>query len=112
MFAEPLPSLSASDRAALLALARRAIADHLDHRPPTSTDDLPRRLRTAQDAFVSLHIGGQLRGCIGMVEAERPLCEVVTRCAVGAAVEDPRFPPLTIAEMDRLQGIRHVVRAR
>jgi AmmeMemoRadiSam system protein A len=101
--AEPLPALSASDRVALLALARRAIAAHLDHQPPPPTADLSERLRAAQGAFVTLHINGELRGCIGMVESDRALCEVVTHCAVGASTKDPRFPPLAIGEMGELR---------
>jgi AmmeMemoRadiSam system protein A len=103
MSAEQLPALTASDRVALLALARHAIAAHLDHQPPPPTADLPDRLRAAQGAFVTLHINGELRGCIGVVEADRAVCEVVTRCAVGAATEDPRFPPLVIGEMASLR---------
>ena len=51
----------------------------------------------------SLHINGELRGCIGMVDADRALSEVVARCAVGASCEDPRFPPLTLSELDGLR---------
>jgi len=101
--AEPLPALSSGERAALLALARRAIVAHLGRQSPPPTADLPERLRAAQDGFVTLHSNGKLRGCIGMVEAGRPLCEIVARCAVGAATEDPRFPPMTLAEMDGLR---------
>jgi AmmeMemoRadiSam system protein A len=49
-------------------------------------------------AFVTLRIKGELRGCIGYPEAELPLVAVVERCAVSAAISDPRFPPLSAAE--------------
>ena len=42
-------------------------------------------------AFVTIHKRGQLRGCIGHVEADEPLGRVITRCAVAAASSDPRF---------------------
>lgn len=103
MSPEPLPALSSGERTALLALARRAIVAHLGSQSPPPTTDLPERLRAAQDGFVTLHIDGKLRGCIGMVEANRPLCEVVARCAAGAATGDPRFPPLAIGEMNGLR---------
>jgi AmmeMemoRadiSam system protein A len=100
---EPLTALSSNERAALLRLARRAILARVGHQPPSPTLDLPARLSVAQGAFVTLHIRGDLRGCIGMVEVDRPLGEVVARCAAGAATEDPRFPPLAIEEMGDLR---------
>ncbi len=53
-------------------------------------------------AFVTLRAGDALRGCIGYLEADLPLLEVVERCAVSAATRDPRFAPVTIAEWDAL----------
>jgi AmmeMemoRadiSam system protein A len=53
-------------------------------------------------AFVTLRCGDELRGCIGHLEADRPLADVVARAAVAAATEDPRFPPVTAAELDEL----------
>lgn len=103
MSAESLPALTASDRAALLALARSAIVAHLDHLPPPSTTNLPHRLGAEQDAFVSLRIKGELRGCIGMVNAHRALSEVVTHCAAGASSDDPRFPTLALDELGSLR---------
>ena len=55
-------------------------------------------------AFVSLHAsGGDLRGCIGHVNGDRPLGEVIRRVAVSAAQADPRFPPVTREELSRLR---------
>jgi AmmeMemoRadiSam system protein A len=59
-------------------------------------------LATACGAFVTLHIGGELRGCIGYIESEEPLSKIVSEVAVKAALEDPRFPPLTPAEYPRI----------
>jgi len=50
-------------------------------------------------SFVTLTEGGQLRGCIGSLQAVRPLLEDVEANAVAAATGDPRFPPLTRREM-------------
>lgn len=62
--------------------------------------DLPVRAAT----FVSLHIDGRLRGCIGTLEPQAPtLIEEVKRNAISAAMRDPRFPPLTLAELPRLE---------
>jgi AmmeMemoRadiSam system protein A len=62
--------------------------------------DLPARAAT----FVSLHIGGRLRGCVGTLEPQAPtLIEEVKRNAIAAAMRDPRFPPVTLAEVPRLE---------
>jgi AmmeMemoRadiSam system protein A len=50
-----------------------------------------------------LTIDGQLRGCIGALEAYQPLVEDVREHAVAAALEDPRFPPLSEDELSRIQ---------
>jgi AmmeMemoRadiSam system protein A len=53
-------------------------------------------------AFVSLYRRGELRGCIGHLEADQPLAATVLAMAVAAARDDPRFPPLTSDELDGL----------
>jgi len=53
--------------------------------------------------FVTLTIDGNLRGCIGMLEACRPLAEDVAENVVSAAFHDPRFPPLSCDEFDNLK---------
>ncbi|MCH2221792.1 MAG: AmmeMemoRadiSam system protein A [Dechloromonas sp.] len=82
---------------ALLILARNAIASQLGQaaRP---TDDLP-ALREPGATFVTLTQQGQLRGCIGSLEAWRPLGVDVRENALAAAFRDPRFPPLVAAEL-------------
>ncbi|MBI3401365.1 MAG: AmmeMemoRadiSam system protein A [Acidobacteria bacterium] len=90
-----------SDRRLLLQLARDAVAAHVS----TSAVPSPPRdgvFARAGGAFVTLHIDGDLRGCIGRVEATDPLGHVVVRCAVAACSADPRFPPVTAAELSRL----------
>src|SRR5260370_24863451 len=53
-------------------------------------------------AFVTLHRHGELRGCIGHIESDQRLGVVVPRCAVAAASTDPRFPPVSLAEVGEL----------
>jgi uncharacterized protein len=62
----------------------------------------PRDASPKAAAFVSIHIDGQLRGCIGHLAADQPLSVVVARCAVAASSEDPRFAAVTAEEVDRL----------
>lgn len=56
-------------------------------------------LRVRRGAFVSLHKGGELRGCIGQITADRELYKIVQQCAVSAATEDVRFPPVRAEEL-------------
>lgn len=87
---------------ALVALARAAIEHELGVAPPPapSRDGV---LGTPGAAFVTLKRGGQLRGCIGSVTAWRPLAEDVADNARKAAFSDPRFPPLSRAELNGLE---------
>jgi AmmeMemoRadiSam system protein A len=95
--------LTPEERRTLLALARRAIAAHLEGRD-LHAPDKPEAFRRKAGAFVTLKTKeGELRGCIGFVEALYPLGETVARAAVAAASEDPRFPPVTEAELPALE---------
>lgn len=98
--------IDAADRAALLALAREAISRRVSPgrrevaRDPAADATFAQRTNAA--AFVTLHRGGELRGCIGHLGTDQPLAQVIPRCAVAAATEDPRFAPVTGEELDRL----------
>jgi AmmeMemoRadiSam system protein A len=95
--------LSDEARRALLKAAREAIAVHLTGGAYTAPKDPP-ELREKRGAFVTLRrrADGDLRGCIGLVEARLPLGQTVAEVAVSAAVADPRFPPVTAAELPEL----------
>jgi AmmeMemoRadiSam system protein A len=95
--------LSAEARRTLLAVARRAIAARLAGEPPPR-EDVPEELRQPCGAFVTLRLrtDGELRGCVGYVEAGYPLVEAVGRAAATAATEDSRFDPVTPAELAAL----------
>jgi len=91
----------AADRQRMLQLARSAIAAHVERRAPIAPT-LEGRLADIGGAFVSLHAGGDLRGCIGHIEADEPLGVIVPRCAVAACSADPRFPAVVAAELATL----------
>ena len=84
-------------RTIVLKLAREAIRNRLE-----SAKDIfsphDEFLKVPGAAFVTIRIGGELRGCIGTTEATRPLGETVISCAISAAFHDPRFPPLRLEE--------------
>jgi AmmeMemoRadiSam system protein A len=83
--------------ATLLPLARAAIARELGRTHPA--DDTPLWLREVGACFVTLTQQGELRGCIGTLEAHRPLLVDVRANAVAAALRDPRFSPLSAREL-------------
>ena len=68
----------------------------------TETKTANPALQTPQGAFVTITIGGELRGCIGTFREDTPLYRTVAQMAVAAAREDPRFPPLTAAELPKI----------
>jgi hypothetical protein len=84
---------------ALLVRARNAIAAGFG-RPPAPEPDHP-ALREPGATFVTLTQQGELRGCIGSLEAWRPLDQDVRANARAAAFDDPRFLPLTEGELER-----------
>jgi AmmeMemoRadiSam system protein A len=96
------PELTAEARSALLVLARRALEAGVRGEPAPAVPSLP-PLGARRGAFVTLHAGGKLRGCLGHIPCDRPVGHVVAGMASAAAREDPRFPPVGTGE---LAGVR------
>jgi len=94
--------LRPTERRQLLAIARDTIAAAIDESHPKPSAWGGGLLDEPGTAFVSLHRGGELRGCIGSFVRDRPLRDVVHDMALAAAFEDPRFSPVTAAELDAL----------
>lgn len=85
----------------LLGRARHAIETLFERRNGATAPDAP-FLDHPGATFVTLRRQGDLRGCIGSLEAERSLRDDVEANARAAALRDPRFPPLTEAELEGL----------
>ncbi|QPK64948.1 AmmeMemoRadiSam system protein A [Methylomonas sp. LL1] len=98
-------SLNDSQKNQLLELAQASILHGLETGEPLPIDpqDYAAELTVNRATFVTLERRGQLRGCIGMLEAVRPLVRDIAENAFAAAFRDPRFPPLTIAELADLE---------
>jgi AmmeMemoRadiSam system protein A len=94
--------LSETDQQTLLRMAREAIEGYLHFAEIPKLPEPVEALRQPCGAFVTLHKGKHLRGCIGYVETSRPLYMTVRECAVGAALHDPRFSPVTKKELPGL----------
>ncbi len=98
-------SLNKTLQQQLLELAKASIAHGLQTGKPLTVDldGLPDELQQPHATFVTLQIRGQLRGCIGMLEAKRPLAVDVAENAFAAAFRDPRFPALQQNEFELLE---------
>jgi AmmeMemoRadiSam system protein A len=104
--------LSEEEKTTLLLIARETIAGAFGP-GPAPHHEISAGLRQPCGAFVTLHErqgargaeGGplELRGCIGYLESTAPLAETVGHAAHAAAFHDVRFPPVTAAELPRLE---------
>jgi len=90
--------VTSDEQLQLLRLARETLAFHLGAGPAPEPVHLAHPDQHS-GAFVTLHVRGDLRGCIGHPGSRRPLDEVVSACAIAAATEDHRFPSITAREL-------------
>jgi AmmeMemoRadiSam system protein B/AmmeMemoRadiSam system protein A len=96
-------TLTAEEKADLLKMARAALSGFLERGNAIDDTSGREKFKTPRGAFVTLTKAGDLRGCIGFIEPVMPLGQAVIRCAIYAATEDPRFPPVTMSELGRLR---------
>ena len=93
-------ALCAAHGERMLALARRSVELGVRGGRQAQVDDAD--LAGPGACFVTLYRRGALRGCIGSIEPRRPLAQDIWANAHAAAFEDPRFPPMTVPELDGL----------
>jgi hypothetical protein len=98
------PQLSTAAAALLVAAARRRLTTALGVQPGASDDAAADEAAMATlletgASFVTLTYDGELRGCMGTLYPYRPLIEDVRQNVLHAALRDPRFPPVTAAEL-------------
>ena len=89
----------------LVALAYQAIETYLTKGQTMSPPDpLPDNMAESRAVFVSLHRDdGMLRGCRGTISPTEPnLAQAIINTAIASATDDPRFPPMSIDELDGL----------
>ena len=96
--------LDAEERLLLLRIAREAIECAVDKKenPILELSAMPLRLQEHGASFVTLTLEGNLRGCIGALQASQPLALDVQEHAVAAATEDYRFRPVSSQEVSAL----------
>jgi AmmeMemoRadiSam system protein A len=96
--------LGPTERGILLKIARDAIeAAAVQRSPARFAEEDTGALARPGACFVTLRIDGALRGCIGTLEADRPLALATREMAVAAAQRDPRFAPLAASEVRAVQ---------
>lgn len=102
MVPSPIMNLPHTDTGrTLLPIARASIAGQLGKTYPA--DESAAWLREQGASFITLNLQKKLRGCIGSLQAHRPLLEDIKANALAAAFRDPRFKPLTIAEYEQVE---------
>ena len=102
---EKIARLCEEEHILLHQVAREAVEYKLRQGNELAVDTAryPRPLREPGASFVTLQIRGELRGCIGSLQAYQPLVEDVAHNACAAAFSDPRFPPVSLQELPQLE---------
>jgi AmmeMemoRadiSam system protein A len=85
-------------------LAKEAVESYVREGKTAKPREITPEMRERAGVFVSLHEHGQLRGCIGTFEpAKDDVAEEIVANAISASTMDPRFPPVTVSELDDLE---------
>jgi AmmeMemoRadiSam system protein A len=101
----PCIDLNLSQQRQLLGIARQSIEQGLDADRPLTVDlaGLEPVLCAAAAVFVTLNLQGQLRGCIGSLQARDALAQAVANAGFNAAFHDPRFARVSTAELEQIE---------
>jgi len=94
--------LTEAEQQQLLRVARQALEASVRNGQLPELEAFCGALAEKRGAFVTLHKAGRLRGCIGYIEALKPLYQTVAECAIAAALRDPRFDPVAPEELPAL----------
>ncbi len=95
--------LDSSQKKKLIEIAKEAINSYVKEGKKLQVKELDPRLKLEEGAFVTIHKKGQLRGCIGNIIGRGPLYLTVRDMAISAASQDPRFPKVTVGELDQIE---------
>lgn len=96
--------LSSQEKNVLLSIARNSIEHFVrdKEKPDVEAKEITSALKTRCGAFVSLHIHGELRGCIGTFRTDKALYKNIQEMAIAAATTDYRFDPVSVEELHSL----------
>ena len=88
----------------MVRLAKEAVESYVREGKTSRPKELTLEMKERAGVFVSLHKHGQLRGCIGTFEPTKDnVAEEIIANAISSSTMDPRFPPVTAAELDDLE---------
>ena len=88
----------------VVRLAKEAVESYVREGKTSRPKELTLEMKERAGVFVSLHKHGQLRGCIGTFEPTKDnVAEEIIANAISSSTMDPRFPPVTAAELDDLE---------
>ncbi|MEM2192509.1 MAG: TIGR00296 family protein [Candidatus Hadarchaeales archaeon] len=94
--------LSLDEGKLLVKFAREVIEEYVRRRVRPKLPEVPEKLRKPMGVFVTLTEEDELRGCIGFPFPTLPLIKAVEDAAISSATRDPRFPPVTREELDKI----------
>ena len=95
--------LDPDEKKELLRIAREAVTAAVRGTDASAVEASRPGLGEARGVFVTLTRDGRLRGCLGYIEPVLPLAQAVAQCAAAAAIRDPRFDPISPAELPDLE---------
>jgi len=88
----------------VVKLAKKTVESYVREGKTPKPRKLTPEMRERAGVFVSLHRHGQLRGCIGTFEpAKDNVAEEIIANAISSSTGDPRFPPVTVSELDHME---------
>jgi len=88
----------------LVRLAKRSVESYVKQGKVVQAKRLTPEMKPKAGVFVSIHKGGELRGCIGTIEPQRNnVAEEIIANAISSASRDPRFYPITADELKELE---------
>ena len=96
-------TLSNGEKSTLLEIARSTLENFLKRGSIPHFETESKNLNDKRGVFVTLKKNNDLRGCIGRIVADIPLCRVVSEVAIDSALNDPRFPPVTLEELSSIE---------
>lgn len=96
-------TISPQNQKILLELARKTIKEYLSNKKISTFETKDKELIQPAAVFVTLTKNKQLRGCIGTTVAQKPLYQAVIEMAIASATQDPRFPPVSLSEIEKIK---------
>lgn len=103
IYREEEKMLSSEQKKRLLVMARKTIEEYVRHKAKPEFNETDPELLKEKGAFVTLHRGEDLRGCIGNIIGHGPLYLTVRDMAIASATEDPRFSPVIANELEDIK---------